>query len=140
MVIAVEVELEEVVEFLKNPEKFTRLGAKLPKVRAPVCCVFVCFAHVWLCDVGGCGCGWVEWCGGQCCVFARVHGYLAFMPTPRATSPPPTPPHTHTLVLHTTHHHTHNKRRRRRRERRERKRIIGEKKKKKKRRELNRVV
>jgi ATP-dependent metalloprotease len=26
-------ELQEVVEFLKSPEKFTRLGAKLPKVR-----------------------------------------------------------------------------------------------------------
>ena len=27
----VEVELKEIIEFLKNPEKFTRLGAKLPK-------------------------------------------------------------------------------------------------------------
>ena len=30
-------ELEEVVEYLKNPTKFTRLGGKLPKVCAKYC-------------------------------------------------------------------------------------------------------
>lgn len=30
-------ELEEVVEYLKNPAKFTRLGGKLPKVGAKIC-------------------------------------------------------------------------------------------------------
>jgi len=30
-------ELEEVVEYLKNPTKFTRLGGKLPKVCSDVC-------------------------------------------------------------------------------------------------------
>ena len=28
-------ELQEIVEYLKNPGKFTRLGGKLPKVRSP---------------------------------------------------------------------------------------------------------
>jgi ATP-dependent Zn protease len=42
-------ELEEVVEYLKNPTKFTRLGGKLPKVCAKyfllsyVTCGFVYF-------------------------------------------------------------------------------------------------
>lgn len=30
-------ELEEVVEYLKNPGKFTRLGGKLPKVCSYAC-------------------------------------------------------------------------------------------------------
>lgn len=29
-------ELEEIVEYLRNPAKFTRLGGKLPKVRARI--------------------------------------------------------------------------------------------------------
>lgn len=29
-------ELEEVVEYLKNPTKFTRLGGKLPKVKTMI--------------------------------------------------------------------------------------------------------
>jgi len=36
-------ELEEVVEYLKNPTKFTRLGGKLPKV-----CLGYIFPQIWL--------------------------------------------------------------------------------------------
>jgi hypothetical protein len=35
-------ELEEVVEYLRNPTKFTRLGGKLPKV---ICSVSICRVH-----------------------------------------------------------------------------------------------
>ena len=35
-------ELEEVVEYLKNPTKFTRLGGKLPKVCAKYFFVIIC--------------------------------------------------------------------------------------------------
>lgn len=33
-------ELQEVVEFLKNPQKFTVLGGKLPKGRPVLHCIF----------------------------------------------------------------------------------------------------
>ena len=31
-------ELQEVVDFLKNPDKYTALGAKIPKVRLSLAC------------------------------------------------------------------------------------------------------
>jgi len=44
-------ELEEVVEYLKNPTKFTRLGGKLPKV-----CLCLCPYIFLLLIINGCKC------------------------------------------------------------------------------------
>lgn len=43
-------ELQEVVEFLKNPQKFTALGGKLPKGRAVIShSAFLAFRDLFLC-------------------------------------------------------------------------------------------
>ena len=45
-------ELQEVVDFLKNPDKYTALGAKIPKVLLPRCTqgMFACVSHVDMCS------------------------------------------------------------------------------------------